>query len=100
MDLFSTDIVGVIDVYKTFNPNIYGDFAGGTFNIQTSKGSKSITKLNIGVGYTVNNNLEDFLISKDANSTKGFFGLTGNDRELPGLLGNAPSSQTFTAEES
>jgi outer membrane receptor protein involved in Fe transport len=100
LDLFSTDIVGVIEVYKTFNPNIYGDFAGGTFNIQTSKGSKSITKLNVGVGYTVNNNLEKFLISKDANSTKGFFGLTGTDRKLPALLGNAPSSYTLTPDQS
>ncbi|MFV7234085.1 TonB-dependent receptor domain-containing protein [Flavobacterium sp. ZB4R12] len=100
LDLFSTDIVGVIEVYKTFNPNIYGDFAGGTFNIQTSKGSKSVTKLNIGIGYTVNNNLEKFLISKDANSTKGLFGLTGNDRKLPGLLGNTPSSYTLTADQS
>jgi outer membrane receptor protein involved in Fe transport len=100
LDLFSTDIVGVIEVYKTFNPNIYGDFAGGTFNIQTSRGSKSITKLNIGVGYTVNSHSKPFLISKDANSAKGFFGLTGGDRELPGLLGNAPTSHTFTAEES
>ncbi|TRX01224.1 TonB-dependent receptor [Flavobacterium gawalongense] len=100
LDLFSTDIVGVIEVYKTFNPNIYGDFAGGTFNIQTSKGSKSVTKLNIGIGYTVNNNLEKFLISKDANSTKGLFGLTGNDRKLPGLLGNRPSSYTLTADQS
>ncbi|MDI1306310.1 MAG: TonB-dependent receptor, partial [bacterium] len=100
LDLFSTDIVGVIEVYKTFNPNIYGDFAGGTFNIQTSKGSKSVTKLNVGVGYTVNNNLEQFLISKDANSTKGLFGLTGNDRKIPGLLGNTPSSYTLTADES
>ncbi|MFE3869791.1 TonB-dependent receptor domain-containing protein [Flavobacterium sp. ZS1P70] len=100
LDLFSTDIVGVIEVYKTFNPNIYGDFAGGNFNIQTSKGSKSITKLNVGVGYTVNNNLEKFLISKDANSTKGFFGLTGDDRKLPGLLGNTPSSYTLTPDQS
>ncbi|MFE3849345.1 TonB-dependent receptor domain-containing protein [Flavobacterium sp. LB3P45] len=100
LDLFSTDIVGVIEVYKTFNPNIYGDFAGGTFNIQTSKGSKSVTKLNVGVGYTLNNNLEKFLISKDANSTKGLFGLTGNDRKLPALLGNTPSSYTLTPDES
>lgn len=100
LDLFSTDIVSVIEVYKTFNPNIYGDFAGGTFNIQTSKGVKSVTKLNIGIGYTINNNLENFLISKDANSTKGFFGITGNDRNLPDLLANTPSSHTFTADES
>ncbi len=100
LDLFSTDIVGVIEVYKTFNPNIYGDFAGGTFNIQTSKGSKSVTKLNIGLGYTVNNNLRKFLISKEANSTKGFFGFTSEDRALPELLGSRPSSHTFTPQES
>jgi outer membrane receptor protein involved in Fe transport len=100
LDLFSTDIVGVIEVYKTFNPNIYGDFAGGTFNIQTSKGSRSITKINIGAGYTMNNNLKSFLISKDADNTQGFFGLTAKDRELPGLLGDVPSSHTFTPEES
>lgn len=95
LDLFSTDIVGVIEVYKTFNPNIYGDFAGGTFNIQTSKGSKSVTKLNIGVGYTDNISLKDFSISKDANSAKGFFGLTGNDRDLPRFLGNVATGQTI-----
>jgi outer membrane receptor protein involved in Fe transport len=100
LDLFSTDIVGTIDVYKTFNSNIYGDFAGGTFNIQTSKGSKSITKFNIGVGYTTNNNLEGFLISDDADNTKGFFGFNGKDRELPGILGSVPSAHSFTTDES
>ena len=74
LDLFPTDIVSVIEVYKTFNPNIYGDFAGGTFNIQTSRGNKSITKLSIGTGFTTNNNMSDFLIAPDADNTKGFFG--------------------------
>lgn len=64
LDLFSTDIVGVIEVYKTFSPNIYGDFAGGTFNIQTSKNTKSITKINIGTSYLVNSNLKDFRFLK------------------------------------
>lgn len=100
LDLFPTDIVGVIDVYKTFNPNIYGDFAGGTFNIATSKGTKSITKISIGTSYVTNNNLKDFLISKDADGTKGFFGLTGDDRALPGLLGGIPASYTFTPDQS
>lgn len=99
LDLFSTDIVGTIDVYKTFNPNIYGDFAGATFNIQTSKISKSITKLSIGAGYTTNNSLENFLISENADSAQGFFGLTGSDRQLPGVFGSTPSSYTMTPQE-
>jgi outer membrane receptor protein involved in Fe transport len=101
LDLFPTDIVGVIDVYKTFNPNIYGDFAGGTFNIatSTSKSSKSVTKINLGTSFTTNNNLRNFLISKDADNSKGFFGLTGNDRALPSLLGGKPASYTFTPDQ-
>nr|WP_315249746.1 TonB-dependent receptor [uncultured Flavobacterium sp.] len=100
LDLFSTDIVGVIDVYKTFSPNIYGDFAGGTFNIQTSKGSKSITKINIGTSFTVNSNLKSFSLSKDADSAEGFFGLTADNRALPSLLGDTPTSHVFTPQES
>lgn len=99
LDLFPTDIVSVIDVYKTFNPNIYGDFAGGTFNIATSKGTKSITKISIGTSFTTNNNLKDFLISKDADGSKGFFGLTGDGRAIPGLLGGKPASYTFTPDQ-
>lgn len=99
LDLFPTDIVSVIDVFKTFNPNIYGDFAGGTFNIATSKGTKSITKISIGTSFTTNNNLKDFLIAKDADGGRGFFGLTGDGRALPGLLGGKPASYTFTPDQ-
>jgi len=100
LDLFPTNIVGVIDVYKTFNPNIYGDFAGGTFNIQTSKGSKSITKLNLGFGYTTNNSFKSFLISKDADNSKGFWGFNGDNRQIPSVLGDTPANYTMTSEES
>jgi outer membrane receptor protein involved in Fe transport len=100
LDLFPTDIVSAIDVYKTFNPNSYGDFAGGTFNIATSKGGKSTTKISVGVGYVTGNNLTDFNLDKDANSTKGFFGLAGKDRMMPGFFGTTPSNLTLTGVQS
>jgi outer membrane receptor protein involved in Fe transport len=100
LDIFPTDIVSVIETYKTFNTNLYGDFAGGSFNIITSKGEKSQTKINMGAGYTTNNNLEKFLISKDANSTSDFFGFSGNERDLPSVLGKTPSAKTLTSNES
>jgi hypothetical protein len=99
LDLFPTNIVGVIDVYKTFNPNIYGDFAGGTFNIQTSKATKSITKLNIGFGYTTGNSFKDFLLSSDADTAAGFFGFNGKDREIPSFLGPNASKTAFTNDQ-
>jgi len=98
LDLFPTDVVGVLNVYKTFNPNISGDFAGATINIQTTQ-SKSIAKLNIGFGYTTNNNLNDFLLSDDANSTKGTFGLIGDDRALPGVFGSVPNGTKLSPTE-
>ncbi|PIF31626.1 TonB-dependent receptor-like protein [Flavobacterium sp. 9] len=99
LDLFPTNIVGVIDVYKTFNPNIYGDFAGGTFNIQTSKPSKSVTKISLGFGYTTGNSFKDFLLSSDADSAAGFFGFNGKDREIPSFLGPTATKNTYTNDQ-
>lgn len=101
LDIFSTDIVSVIETYKTFNTNLYGDFAGATFNIVTAGSGKSQTKINFGVGYTTNNNLSKFLRSADATSIGDFFGFSGNERDLPSILVNkVPSFQDLTAEQS
>jgi hypothetical protein len=99
LDIFPTDIVSVLETYKTFNTNLYGDFAGGTFNIVTANSGKSQTKINFGAGYTINNNLEKFLISQDANSTADFFGFSGNERDLPSVLTKVPSNQRLTADQ-
>jgi len=99
LDIFPTDIVSVLETYKTFNTNLYGDFAGATFNIVTTASGKSQTKVNFGAGYTVNNNLKKFLISRDATSTSDFFGFSGNERKLPSALTNTPSNQTLTTDQ-
>lgn len=91
LDLIPTDVVSIIETYKTFNPNLYGDFAGATFNlVTTTKPTKNITKVSIGVGYTTENNLRDFYTPTGVNSTKGFFGFAGNDRDLPSAFGSKP----------
>lgn len=101
LDLFPTDLVSVLKVYKTFNPDIPGDFGGGTFDIITQKGRTSSTKISFGSGYTTNNNLRKFTISKDADGSKGFFGLTSIDRQLnTSIFGTIPSNKTLTAGES
>lgn len=99
LDLFPTDIVSVLETYKTFNSSLYGDFAGGTFNIVTAKGEKSQTKVNIGTSFTTNNNLRNFLIAKDASSFSDFVGFPGKDRELPKVLGKVPSAYTLSSDE-
>ncbi|WP_309609838.1 TonB-dependent receptor domain-containing protein [Flavobacterium sp.] len=99
LDLFPTDIVGVLNVYKTFNPNISGDFAGATINIETAQPRSSITKLTTGFGYVTGNNNEDFLISENANTTQGFLGFIGKDRKLPEAFGKLPSSKFLSVEQ-
>lgn len=98
LDLFPTDVVGVLNIYKTFNPNISGDFAGATVNIETPQ-PKNITKLNIGFGYTTNNNFQDFLLSDDANSTKGTLGLIGKERALPSAFNNVPNGTKLSPSQ-
>jgi outer membrane receptor protein involved in Fe transport len=84
LDLIPTDVVGIIETYKTFNPNLYGDFAGGTFNVETTtKPINSFTKISFGTSFVTNNNISNFLFAKNTNTTKGFFGFDGNDRNLP-----------------
>lgn len=93
LDQFPTDVVGYMDVYKTFNPDIYGDFAGATIDVMTSQPSEGQTKLSYGVGYTTNNNMSDFLISSDADNTKSFFGFGGQERKLPSSYGAIPNGR-------
>lgn len=100
LDLFPTDIVGVLNVYKTFNPNIPGDFAGATINIETSQPRTSITKISTGFGYVTNNNNQDFLLAEDANTTQGFLGFLAKDRALPSAFGKSPISSKLTVDES
>ncbi|NNT70761.1 TonB-dependent receptor [Flavobacterium sp. IMCC34852] len=93
LDQFPTDVVGYMDVFKTFNPDIYGDFAGATIDVITSQTQESQTKLSYGVGYTTNNNGSDFLLSTDADNTKSFFGFGGQERQLPSGYGAIPNGR-------
>ncbi|RZL44899.1 MAG: TonB-dependent receptor, partial [Pedobacter sp.] len=99
LDLFPTEIVSVLETYKTFNSSLYGDFAGGTFNIITAKGEKSQTKINFGTSYISNSNFKKFLRSKDATSFGDYLGFTGNGRDIPSAFGNSPSAYTLTSSE-
>jgi len=99
LDLFPTDIVSVLETYKTFNSSLYGDFAGGTFNIVTAKGEKPVTKINIGTSFISNSTFKKFLRADDAMSFSNYLGFSGKERELPKSFGKAPSAYTMSASE-
>lgn len=99
LDLFPTDIVSVLETYKTFNSGLYGDFAGGTFNIVTAKGEKAVTKINIGTSFLSNSSFKKFLRPEGETSVGDYFGFPSNDRGIPKVFGKKPSSYTMTANE-
>ncbi len=95
LEQFPTDVVGYMDIFKTFSSETYGDFAGGTININTSQPTNSTTKISYGVGYAKQNNFTDFLIAYDANNNQTFFGFNGQDRALPKAFGSSPAAVTY-----
>ncbi|KAF2520096.1 TonB-dependent receptor [Flavobacterium salilacus subsp. salilacus] len=86
LNYISTSIVESIDVFKTFNSNLYQDFAGATFQINTRKTpSKSTTVLSYGVGYNTNTTFNDFYTDDAGSGFQNFAGYTGNSREIPNV---------------
>ena len=47
---FPTDVVGKLNIYKTFNANLYADFAGATFDIETLTYEKPFSKVEFSIG--------------------------------------------------
>jgi hypothetical protein len=86
-DIFPTDIVQNLEINKTFTPNLYGDFAGGTINIST-KDYPEQKMLQISAGTTINTSttFKNFKKS-DMNVLEGLGYGTG-DRNLPSKIQN------------
>ncbi|WP_223605964.1 TonB-dependent receptor plug domain-containing protein [Chryseobacterium sp. OSA05B] len=99
---FPTDVVGKLNIYKTFNSNLYGDFAGATFDIETLTIDKPFTKVEFSVGVnTLSTFRNNFKVAEGADGMNGYLGLNSKDRRLPDEIRNSrPSNYRFTANES
>lgn len=98
---FPTDVVGKLNIYKTFNSNLYADFAGATFDIETLSIDREFTKVEFGFGYNTQTTFKNFKVNPNAYSINGYVGLNSRDRQLPSeVKGFVPSNYDFTAEQS
>ena len=99
---FPTDVVGKLNIYKTFNSNLYGDFAGATFDIETLTIDKPFTKVEFSVGVnTLSTFRDNFKVSEGADGMEGYLGLNSRDRRLPNEIRNSrPNTYNFTREQS
>lgn len=99
LSYISTNIVSSIDVLKTFNASLYQDFAGATFEVNTTPApSQPITTITVGVKYNSNTTFKDFYY--DHSSDTEFLGYTGNSRTLPAEFGEDILSYSSTPAES
>ena len=99
LDKFPTDVVGKMDVYKTFNANLYGDFAGATIDINTTEVGNNKTKISFGTGFNTNNTNE-LISSVDMINSKGYLGMKGSDYSLPASFGSMASGTTLSKDAS
>lgn len=99
---FPTDVVGKLNIYKTFNSNLYGDFAGATFDIETLTIDKAFSKIEFGIGINTLSTFKDhFKVAEGADGMNGYLGLNSRDRRLPNEVRNErPSNHVFTKEQS
>ncbi len=70
LDIFPTNLVDNIIVYKSFTPNLPGDFTGGMVNIETKDFPESETfNISISAGYNPNMNLNNDYITYQGGGT-------------------------------
>ena len=86
LDLFPTSLIDNIMVYKTFTPDLPGDFTGGLVDISTKDFPNSFSfELSVGLGYNDQANFNNnFLTAKG--SPTDFLGYDNGFRSLPSVL--------------
>lgn len=83
IDIFPTSILENVMVYKTFTPDLAGDFTGGVVNVET-KGfpEEKTTKITFGVGYNPDMHFNSDYVTYDGGKTD-FLGFDDGTRKIP-----------------
>jgi TonB-dependent receptor len=83
IDIFPTNIIENVIVYKTFTPNLAGDFTGGIVDIETKNfPEEKTTNITVGIGYNPDMHVNDNAIYYAGGKTD-FLGFDDGTRKLP-----------------
>lgn len=82
MDLFPSNLIDRIVVYKSFTPNLPGDFTGGMVDVTTKDfPARKTLDISLGYSYTTGMNFNrNFVLSKQ--TAANWFGFAGNKSKL------------------
>lgn len=95
LDVFPTSIVSSLGISKTFTPNLYGDFAGGTIDIKTKNYSdKPLLQIGIGTSMNTITTFKPFYTTNGDRLDK--LGYENGERSLPEEIRNAEIYRTDT----
>jgi outer membrane receptor for ferrienterochelin and colicin len=90
MDLFPTNLIDNIIVYKNFTPNLPGDFTGGLVNISTKDFPEDFTmQTSLSFGYNANANFNGNFLTYEGSDTD-WLGFDNGVRDFPAALDNVP----------
>lgn len=83
IDIFPTTILENVIVYKTFSPNLPGDFTGGMVDVELKNFPEDkTTSVSIGFGFNPDMNLKSDYLSYDGGNTD-WLGFDDGTRKLP-----------------
>ncbi len=89
MDLFPSNLIDNIVVYKTFSPELPASFSGGFINISTKDFPEQFTlQLSGSMGYNLNATLNSNTLTHTLGASH-FLGFGSNSRDFPSILGQS-----------
>jgi len=92
LDLFPTNLIDNIIVYKTFTPDLQGDFAGGLVDINTKDFPESFKlQLSLELEYNTQASFNSNFLAPKGSSTD-FLGFDNGFRALPGEISQYSAS--------
>ncbi len=88
MDLFPANLIDNIMVYKTFSPNLPGDFTGGFVNVETKDFPDRFTlQFSNSFSFNTQANFNDEFLSTQGGSTD-YLGMDDGSRDIPEVILN------------
>lgn len=83
IDIFPTNTIENVVVYKTFSPDLLGDFSGGIVDVETKNfPEEKATSISLGIGYNPSMHFNDDFLSYKGGDMD-FLGFDDGTRELP-----------------
>ena len=97
MDLFPTSMIDNVSIYKTFSPELPGDFSGGLININTKDYPEDLkVEFSAKLGYNTNATFNDNFMSGNTGS-QDWLGQDDGTRAIPGIVQEGVNDIDFSS---